>query len=59
LHARGAWDAAREARLLAEVTADVDRALAEAASAGKPGRASLFDDVYAELPWHLAEQRDA
>ena len=23
-----------------------------------PSRTSLFQDVYAELPWHLEEQRD-
>jgi 2-oxoisovalerate dehydrogenase E1 component alpha subunit len=56
---RGAWDEARETRLRAEVGADVERALAEAAGADKPARATMFDDVYAEPPWHLKEQRDA
>ena len=59
LEARGAWDAAREARLGAEVAVDVARALADAASATPPARETIFDDVYAELPWHLREQRDA
>ena len=25
---------------------------------GKDDIGSMFDDVYAEVPWHLAEQRD-
>ena len=58
LEARGLWDAAREQRLSTEVRADVDRAIAEASAAEKPTRATMFDDVYAELPWHLREERD-
>jgi TPP-dependent pyruvate/acetoin dehydrogenase alpha subunit len=54
---RGLWDADREQGLWAEVRADVERALAEAQAAGKPARESIFDDVYAELPWHLREER--
>jgi TPP-dependent pyruvate/acetoin dehydrogenase alpha subunit len=57
LETRGLWDAAREQRLAAEVHADVERAIAEAAAAEKPARETMFDDVYAELPWHLKEQR--
>ena len=70
LDSRGLSSAERERRLLVEVGVDVDRALAEAETeleARGPGgegaaraalRASLFDDVYAEMPWHLREQRD-
>ena len=25
---------------------------------GKDGVETMFDDVYAEVPWHLAEQRE-
>jgi len=57
LEARGLWDAEREHRLVTEVKADVDRAIAEAQSAPPPARDTMFDDVYAELPWHLKEQR--
>lgn len=59
LESRGAWDAAREERLATEVAADVERAVRDAQAAAKPERATLFDDVYAELPWHLEEQRNA
>jgi TPP-dependent pyruvate/acetoin dehydrogenase alpha subunit len=31
--------------------------VAEAMRADRPALATMFDDVYAELPWHLAEQR--
>jgi 2-oxoisovalerate dehydrogenase E1 component alpha subunit len=55
---RGLWDAPRQERLSREVHADVERAIAEAAATEKPARASIFDDVYAELPWHLREERD-
>jgi 2-oxoisovalerate dehydrogenase E1 component alpha subunit len=58
LEARGLWDASREERLAAEVHADVERAIAEAQAAERPTRASMFDDVYAELPWHLRGERD-
>ncbi|HEY5241019.1 MAG TPA: thiamine pyrophosphate-dependent enzyme [Polyangiaceae bacterium] len=58
LEARGLWDAAREQRLTAEVHADVERALAEAAATAGPARATMFDDVYGELPWHLRDQRE-
>jgi TPP-dependent pyruvate/acetoin dehydrogenase alpha subunit len=58
LDRRGLGGAEREQRLLAEVGADVERALAEAAAAEKPARGTLFDDVYAESPWNLAEQRE-
>ena len=59
LQARGLWDAEREARLSTEVKADVDRAIAEAQCAPPPGRDTMFDGVYAELPWHLQEQKSA
>jgi 2-oxoisovalerate dehydrogenase E1 component alpha subunit len=58
LDSRGLGGAEREQRLLADVGADVDRALAEAAQAEKPTRDTLFGDVYAEPPWNLAEQRE-
>jgi TPP-dependent pyruvate/acetoin dehydrogenase alpha subunit len=57
LESRGLGGPEREERLVAEVTADIERALAEAAEAEKPARVTLFDDVYAEPPWHLSEQR--
>jgi len=55
--ARGLLDDAREASLVAELDAEVRAAIAAVESAPPPDRGSLFDEVYAELPWHLEEQR--
>jgi pyruvate dehydrogenase E1 component alpha subunit/2-oxoisovalerate dehydrogenase E1 component alpha subunit len=46
-------DAALEEGLMAEISA----AIQEVEQLAPPPRESLFDDVYAELPWHLVEQR--
>jgi 2-oxoisovalerate dehydrogenase E1 component alpha subunit len=59
LEARGLGGPVREERLAAEIAADVERALADAARAAKPARETMFDDVYAVVPWHLAEQRSS
>jgi 2-oxoisovalerate dehydrogenase E1 component alpha subunit len=52
------WDAEREAALRAECRAECVAALEEAARAPMPSVSSMFDDVYAEVPWHLREQRE-
>lgn len=63
LVALGEWDADRHAALQAEVTAEVEQAFAEADSHGSvksgavPSPATMFDDVYHELPRHLRDQR--
>ena len=62
LEARGLTSDEQDGRLRAEVRADVDRALAEAAEAIEaepPARDAMFDDVYGAEPWHLREQRQA
>ena len=58
LERRGLWDAAAEERLRAEIVAELDAAVEEAEAAGPVTLASMFDDVYEEIPWHLREQRD-
>ncbi len=35
------------------------RAIEAAEGAPPVPPASLFEDVYADIPWHLAEQRDS
>jgi pyruvate dehydrogenase E1 component alpha subunit/2-oxoisovalerate dehydrogenase E1 component alpha subunit len=50
-------DDASEAALDAELTAEISAAIQEVEALGPPARETLFDDVYAELPWHLAEQK--
>ncbi|CAN5480363.1 3-methyl-2-oxobutanoate dehydrogenase (2-methylpropanoyl-transferring) subunit alpha [soil metagenome] len=64
LVAAGEWDDERDASLLRDVDEQVEAAFAEADSHGsvKTGVVGdprlMFDDVYAVLPRHLAEQRD-
>jgi 2-oxoisovalerate dehydrogenase E1 component alpha subunit len=55
LDSRGLGGSEREARLLTEVSADIDRALADAAQGAAPARETLFEDVYAAPPWNLAD----
>ncbi len=48
----------QRAAIEAELDAEVVAAIKEVEPLAAPSRESLFDDVYAELPWHLREQRD-
>ena len=65
LFAIGEWDEERHAAMTAECDAAVRTAQKESEKLGilpeqgKDGIETMFDDVYAEVPWHLAEQRDA
>lgn len=54
--ARGLHDDAREEALVAELDAEIRAAIAEAEAAAPVARETLFEDVYASAPWHLAEQ---
>lgn len=58
LTARGAWSEDREEALKARVDDDCKAAIQRAESAEPPELDSLFDDVFARLPWHLEEQRE-
>ncbi|MBA3577507.1 MAG: 3-methyl-2-oxobutanoate dehydrogenase (2-methylpropanoyl-transferring) subunit alpha [Sphingomonas sp.] len=64
LIALGEWDDERHEAVRAECDAQVRSAQKEAEKLGilpEQGRdnvESMFDDVYAEVPWNLAEQRD-
>ena len=64
LLAIGEWDEERHAALTAEADAAVRTAQKESEKLGilpdqgKDDIGSMFEDVYAEVPWHLAEQRD-
>jgi 2-oxoisovalerate dehydrogenase E1 component alpha subunit len=58
------WDEERHAAMTAECDAAVRAAQKESEKIGilpqqgKDNVESMFDDVYADVPWHLAEQRD-
>ena len=65
LLALGEWDEDRHATMTAECDAQVRAAQKESEKIGilpeqgKDNIESMFDDVYADVPWHIAEQRDA
>ncbi len=58
------WDEERHAEMIAECNAEVRAAQKESEKLGilpqqgKDDVASMFEDVYADVPWHLAEQRE-
>lgn len=60
----GAWDDDRHAALQQQINTEIEAALAEADSHGSvksgavPSAATMFDDVYHDLPRHLQEQRE-
>jgi pyruvate dehydrogenase E1 component alpha subunit/2-oxoisovalerate dehydrogenase E1 component alpha subunit len=55
---RGLLDDAADAALEAELGGEIAAAITEVEKLGPPARETLFEDVYAELPWHLREQRE-
>ncbi|HVM23071.1 MAG TPA: 3-methyl-2-oxobutanoate dehydrogenase (2-methylpropanoyl-transferring) subunit alpha [Sphingomicrobium sp.] len=65
LGALGEWDEERHSAMTAECDAAVRTAQKEAEKLGilpqqgKDNIESMFEDVYADMPWHIAEQRDA
>jgi 2-oxoisovalerate dehydrogenase E1 component alpha subunit len=64
LLAIGEWDEDRHSAMSAECDAEVRAAQKESEKRGilpeqgKDDIGSMFEDVYAEVPWHIAEQRD-
>lgn len=54
---RGAWSDADEKNLKADIDGRFREAVAAAEKAPPPALETMFDDVYAKVPWHLAEQR--
>ncbi|MCA1827684.1 MAG: pyruvate dehydrogenase (acetyl-transferring) E1 component subunit alpha [Myxococcales bacterium] len=58
LQAWGMWSATDEDSLKARALEEVNAAIAEAEKKPDPPRESLFDDVYAAMPWSLREQRE-
>jgi pyruvate dehydrogenase E1 component alpha subunit len=54
---RGLLDEAQEPALEKELNAEILAAVNEAEGLPPPARETLFDDVYADPPWHIREQR--
>jgi pyruvate dehydrogenase E1 component alpha subunit len=51
------WTDAMDKAIEAEIDGELRAAVKEAESTPTPSLESMFDDVFAELPWHLREQR--
>ncbi|MCS7312532.1 MAG: thiamine pyrophosphate-dependent enzyme, partial [Acidobacteria bacterium] len=56
---KGLWDAGRERALVQRIRNDLMAAIQKAESTRPPPVETLFEDVYATLPWHLREQQAA
>lgn len=56
LEQRQLWHEGDDERLQGDIRAEFDHAIEAAEAAGTPPADWLFDDVYAERPWHLAQQ---
>jgi 2-oxoisovalerate dehydrogenase E1 component alpha subunit len=65
LIALGEWDDDKHSAMSAECDAEVRAAQKEAeklgtlSAQGKDNIESMFEDVYADVPWHIAEQRES
>ena len=58
LEREGHLDAAAIERVDQELNDEISRAIDAVEKLPPPPLDSVFDDVYAGLPWHLVEQRD-
>lgn len=58
LESRGLWSEEDDRRAFQEADDRLSEALARVEQVPPPTPESMFADVYHELPWHLAEQRD-
>ncbi len=59
LEKRKRWAASEDEAAWAEAKEEINAAFKAAERIPPPPLESLFEDVYSDLPWHLAEQRDA
>lgn len=55
---KGIWNEELEATVQQEAEDQVSEAVQWAEEGGPPDPETIFEDVYADVPWHLAEQRD-
>jgi pyruvate dehydrogenase E1 component alpha subunit len=59
LSLRGSITVEGDQKFEQETLEEIRQAIEEVEPFGPPDRASLFEDVYAALPWHLVEEREA
>lgn len=55
---QGLWSESAEDKLRAELDAEIKKAHDDAQGLPAPPVESLFDDVFEQMPWHLAEQKE-
>jgi len=58
LEQRGLWDESRESAAVTEAGERIATAIKAAEARESPALETMFDHVYAEVPWHLLEQRE-
>jgi pyruvate dehydrogenase E1 component alpha subunit len=58
LNARSLWTDADQAEAEKVIQDEIKEAIAGSEKVPPPSLESMFDDVYAEVPWHLEEQRE-
>jgi 2-oxoisovalerate dehydrogenase E1 component alpha subunit len=57
LDERSLWNDEKQSVIEAEFDAEIAAAVKQAEETPAPGIDSMFEEVFAELPWHLVEQR--
>lgn len=58
LESRELWDSERDEQLYEHTRTALTEAVDKTAAAGTPPVDWLFEDVFADMPWHLREQRE-
>lgn len=52
------WNDDKESELTAECTAEVEQAVKDFEATSHPHPTAMFNHMYADMPWHLKEQRE-
>jgi pyruvate dehydrogenase E1 component alpha subunit len=58
LMANRGWDDEKETELVTECTDQVEQAVRDFEAIAPPHPTDIFNDMYAEMPWHLREQKE-
>lgn len=55
---KGIWNSKKEEELEKQLTTQIASVIEEAESLPPPKSETLFEDIYASMPWHLKEQQE-
>ncbi len=58
LLAKRGWDDTKDKQLVTECTDQVEQAVRDFEAIDPPHPADIFNHMYAEMPWHLQEQKE-